>query len=151
MNGQMLATVLRKVSMLSCLVILAACSDIVSSGADDESADEAPFFVADRNATGPLTLDELQIDIPDKVERWMTDSKKACFLEAVERRAIEAGDPANVDPDDFPYWGGKVSREDWSQHSAYMQRVLLAQGTEECVHGHTSQVRLRAKDHDCGW
>jgi hypothetical protein len=127
MNGQMPSTVLRKVSMLSCLVILAACSDNVTGGADDDASDEPPFFVADRNATGPLSLDELQIDIPDKVERWMTDGKKACFLDAVERRASEAGDPADINPDDFPYWGGKVSREDWIEHSAYMQRVLLAQ------------------------
>ena len=128
MSSRISVTALRTVSMLSCLVILTACSDTVSSGADDEASDEAPFFVADRNATGPLTLNELQIDIPDDVERWMTDSKKACFFDAVERRAIEAGDPADIDPDDFPYWGGEVSRDDWSQHSSYMQRVLLAQG-----------------------
>lgn len=127
MNDHWSVTVLRTASMLACLVILAACSDNASSGAHDEASDEPPFFVADRNATGPLTLDELQIDIPDDVERWMTDSKKVCFFDAVERRAIEAGDPADIDPDDFPYWGGEVSREEWSQHSSYIQRVLLAQ------------------------
>ena len=127
MTGRPPASVLHILGMLSCLVVLAACSDNGSGGTDEKATDEPPFFVADRSATGPLTLDELQIDIPDDVERWMTDSKKACFLDAVERRAIEAGDPADVDPDDFPYWGGKVSREDWSQHDSYMQRVLLAQ------------------------
>jgi hypothetical protein len=120
-------SVLRAMAMLSCLALFAACTDIGSGSADDEASEEPPFFVADRHATGPLTLDELQIDIPDDVERWMNDSKKACFFAAVERRAIEAGDPADIDPDDFPYWGGEVSREDWSGHSTYMQRVLLAQ------------------------
>ena len=96
-------------------------------GADDQASDEPPFFVADMNATGPLTLAELQIDIPDNVERWMTDKKKACFFDAVERRALEAGDPAEIDPDAFPYWGGEVSRDEWSRLGRYMQRVLLAQ------------------------
>ena len=114
------ASLVRILGLLSCLFLLSACSG------DESGAEEPPFFTADRNATGPLTLAELQIDIPDDVEKWM--SKKSCFMHAVERRAQEAGDPAAIDPDDFPYWGGNVDRETRSRHSKHIQRVLLAQG-----------------------
>ena len=115
---------MRMIGLLSCLFLLVACS---GNESDDAGAEEPPFFTADRNATGPLTLAELQIDIPRDVEKWMTESKKSCFMNAVERRAQEAGDPATIDPDDFPYWGGNVDKQEWSQHSKHLQRVLLAQ------------------------
>ena len=115
------ASLVRILGLLSCLFLVSACSG------DEPGAEEPPFFTADKNATGPLTLAELQIDIPDDVEKWMSESKKSCFMDAVERRALEAGDPAAIDPDDFPYWGGNVDRGTWSRHGKHMQRVLLAQ------------------------
>ena len=102
------------------IVFLASCSD-------KESAKEAPFFVVDINATGPLTLVELQINIPEKINAELTESRRSCFFDSVKKRAFEAGDPASLDPDDFPYWNGKISRADWSQQSNHMKRVLLAQ------------------------
>ena len=118
---------MRFVSLFSCILFLAACAEPDSSSSDTVAADEAPFFVADRHATGPLTLAELQIDIPDEIDRALTDNDRSCFFEAVERRALAAGDPALLDPNDFVYWDGEVDRAEWSQHSNYMQRVLLAQ------------------------
>jgi hypothetical protein len=109
------------------LALVTACTDPGSAGPGDSVADEPPFFVADRDATGPLTLAELQINIPDEIDKALNDSKRSCFFDAVERRANEAGDPAHLEPDAFPYWGGKIDQDDWSQHSKYMQRVLLAQ------------------------
>lgn len=110
-------------ALLVAALLLGACSN----EADDSSAEEPPFFTADKDATGPLTMAELQIDIPNDVERWMSDDMKACFMNAVKHRAQEAGDPAGIDPDDFPYWGGNVDKEKWSSHGQHMQRVLLAQ------------------------
>jgi hypothetical protein len=114
--------------LLACLLVGTGCTDPSVGGTGGADSDEPPFFTANRNATGPLTLAELQIDIPDDIESFMSDAQRACFLEAVERRATEAGDPADLDPDDFVYWGGKVNREQWRKHDPYMQRVLLAQG-----------------------
>lgn len=109
------------------VVFLASCSDTESEELREESIEEAPFYVVDRNATGPLTLVELQINIPKEIDAELTESKRSCFFDSVEKRAFEAGDPASLDPDDFPYWNGKVSRDDWGQQSNYMKRVLLAQ------------------------
>ncbi len=110
---------------LSCLLLLALLSGCSGSDADGE---EPPFFQAKRFGSGPLTLDELKIEIPDEIERDLTEAEKACFFEAVARRAAEAGDPRDIDPDDLVYWDGKVSKEDWQKHDRYMQRILLAQG-----------------------
>ena len=109
------------------VVFLASCSDTESEKFREESIEEAPFFVVDRNATGPLTLVELQINIPKEIDADLTESKRSCFFDSVEKRAFEAGDPASLDPDDFPYWNGEISRADWDQQSSYMKRVLLAQ------------------------
>ena len=114
---------LRNSALLLTALLLGACS----SGNDDSAVEEPPFFTAGKDATGPLTMAELQIDIPNDVERWMSNDMKACFMNAVERRAAEACDPADIDPNDFPYWGGNVDKEKWSSHGKHMQRVLLAQ------------------------
>lgn len=118
---------MRIAAIVSCLLVVTACSGSDPGPLDDTAADEPPFFVADPSATGPLTLAELQIHIPADVDKWLTDRGRACFLQAVERRANEAGDPAELDPDDFPYWGGNVNADEWSRHDRYLQRVLLAQ------------------------
>ncbi len=116
---------MQRFGCLFLLTMLCACSDTGSTGG---GAEEPPFFQAKRFGSGPLTLAELKIDIPDEIERDMSEAQKACFLEAVERRAEEAGDPADIDPDSLVYWDGNVSKEDWQKHDRYMQRILLAQG-----------------------
>jgi len=90
------------------------------------STEEAQFFIVDRNATGLLTLEELQINIPKQINSELIEERRYCFFDSVKERAFEAGDPAIFDPDDFPYWNGKVNRADWSQQSNNMKRVLLA-------------------------
>ncbi len=107
--------------------IIAACSDTDSVNSDKLIVEEAAFFVADKNASGPLTLAELKINIPKKIDKGLSDSKRSCFFNAVERRAHEAGDPSLLNPNAFPYWGGSLDRVDWSQNSKHMQRIFLAQ------------------------
>jgi hypothetical protein len=109
------------------VVFLASCSDTESEDLSEEPIEEVPFYVVDRNASGPLTLAELQLNIPREIDADLTESKRSCFFDSVEKRAFEAGDPAILDPEDFPYWNGKISRDDWGQQSNYMKRVLLAQ------------------------
>lgn len=107
--------------------MLVSCSDKESGESRKELAEEAPFFVVDRNAKGPLTLAELQIHIPKEISAELTENTRSCFFDSVKRRALEAGDPASLDPDDFPYWNGELSVADWSRQSNHMKRVLLAQ------------------------
>ena len=114
-------------SVFICVIFITACTESVPVEANKPIAAKPEFFKADKDATGPLTLIELQINIPDEIDKTLNDSRRACFFEAVERRAAEAGDPADLDPDAFPYWRGEVNRNEWRQHSKYMQRVLLAQ------------------------
>ena len=109
------------------MVVLVSCSGQESGESQNEMAEEAPFFEVDRNATGPLTLTELQINIPKEIRAEYTEDRRSCFFESVKRRALEAGAPASLNPNDFPYWNGKLSRADWSRQSNYMKRLLLAQ------------------------
>src|SRR6056297_396239 len=109
------------------IVVVVSCSGQETGETGNESAEEAPFFVVDRNATGPLTLAELQINIPQEISDELTEGRRSCFFDSVKRRALEAGDPASLDPDDFPYWNGELSEADWSRQSNRMKRVLLSQ------------------------
>ncbi|MEM6514390.1 MAG: hypothetical protein AAF660_15370 [Pseudomonadota bacterium] len=109
------------------LPLLLVCSALVACS-NDKPTEEPPFFEANRFGSGPLTLEELNIRIPAEVAQAINAEQEACFYEAVERRAIAAGDPADLDPDEHVYWGGTVSKADWDRHSNHMQRVLLAQG-----------------------
>lgn len=118
------ASEMRILISLSCLLLFTACAE---SDSGTVAAGEPPFFTADRNATGPLTLAELTINIPEEIDKGLSESRRSCFLEAIERRARTAGDPAELDPENFPYWGGEVDRASWSKHSKYMQRILLGQ------------------------
>lgn len=128
-DGKDAIEVFMKTQMTLFLVLfLIGCSDTGSGGTEEPATDEPPFFTADKHATGPLSLAELNIRLPDEIAKALSDSERSCFFEAVERRANEAGDPADLDPNAFPYWGGKVSRDEWGQHSNHMRRVLLAQG-----------------------
>ena len=118
---------MRVFCLFFCFLFIVACSDTNSENSDKSVAKKVPLFVVDRIASGPLTLAELQINIPKKIGWMLTDNNISCILKAAESRAREAGDPELLDPDAFPYWGGSVNRDEWSQHSTHMQRVLLAQ------------------------
>ncbi len=93
---------------------------------DDEANAEKPFFTVDKSATGPLTLAELQINFPDDMVRRMSDQERACFLGEAEKLALLAGDPATLDPAEFPFLGNE-DPERWARISPYMKRVLVAQ------------------------
>ena len=108
--------------MTRLLAILAALFLVACSAGDDSS-----MFQVDPNGSGPLTLAELQIKLPDTVALLLSEEDLACFHDAVERRALDVGDPAKLDPMTQPYWNGEVTAEDWAKQSNKMQRVLVAQ------------------------
>ena len=94
---------------------------------ENSSDDEPPFFVVDANATGSLTLEELQINVPKHIANDLSDREMYCYLQTIDREIAEAGDPATINPEEMPHWGGEVSQSDWAGLSPYQQRVLLAQ------------------------
>lgn len=112
---------------LAILLSAAGCSEAGPGETTGVDVVERPYFVTDADAHGPLTLAELMINIPNEVDRQLSDGQRSCFFDAVERRAGEAGDPATLDPDDFEYWGGKLDADEWRQLSNAMKRTLLAQ------------------------
>ena len=87
---------------------------------------EKPFFQVDKSATGPLTLEELQVNPPTNVAMWISDEAEACALQEIERLANEAGDPETLNPQDVEYLS-RVDLEQWRSFSPHMRRVLLAQ------------------------
>lgn len=66
---------MKTLGILLSLVFVIACSEPV------KATGEPPFFKADRNANGPLTLAELQIHLPNEIDRSLNDSERSCFLQ----------------------------------------------------------------------
>ena len=104
----------------------------------ESRAEEPPFFVVDPNATGPLTLAELKIHIPADIDKDLKNRQRKCFLARVEELAQEAGEPSDIDPDDFRYWGGNTSREDWltlnrEQHRALLAQAIVSFAFQDCL------------------
>ena len=121
---------MRQFSLLITLLLvflLVACSDNNPNQTDPNAVDKKPFFKADANKQGPLTLEELQISLPKYYASILSEKQRNCFFESVQKRAIEAGDPALLNPDDLPYWDGTMSLEDWKRFDNLIQRTLLAQ------------------------
>lgn len=97
------------------------------------SPEEPPLFVIDRNATGPLTMAELQIHIPANLRAQLSEKKQACWLREIESMIAQAGDPATLDPGSIEYLGN-TDIEAWSELQPYMKRALVAQAiTSEAI------------------
>ncbi|MFK8052834.1 MAG: hypothetical protein AB8F65_07645 [Woeseiaceae bacterium] len=88
------------------------------------NAKEPPMFLIDQDAVGPLTMNELQVDLPSSVERRLSKRKQACFMEQVEKLVAEAGDPETLDPEALSYL---YPKEQWPSVSSQARRGLLAQ------------------------
>ena len=86
--------------------------------------DEKPFFTVGKRTKGPLTLEELQINIPQDVASHMTQDQRACFVRQIGVLAAQAGDPETLDPGDVAFLPTDGS---WDDVSIYGRRGLLAQ------------------------
>ena len=82
-----------------------------------------------RNATGPLTKEEIQAAIVridqsyDQMEKSLTDEHRECVLATLERRAADAGDPEDLDPATVEF----LAADTWYLFDASGKRILLAQ------------------------
>jgi hypothetical protein len=93
-------------------------------GESAESANEKPFYTVGKRTRGPLTMEELQINIPEHLAAMMTARKQACFLEKIGELAEEAGDPETLNPVDVAFLPTDGS---WDELTFFGRRSLLAQ------------------------
>lgn len=102
-------------------------SDVAGNGND------VPMFQIDKNAAGPLTMDELKFRIPESVGRYLDDNAKACYRGNVAALAEQAGDPETLDPKAFD---GLGLTPEWQNLNRFNKRVILAQAiTSRAIHG----------------
>ena len=114
--------------MLKAFLSLIFLQGVTTALASENSSDgDPPFFVVDANASGPLTLEELQISVPTHIADDLNEREMNCYLQTIDQEIAEAGDPATINPEEMSHWGGEVSLSDWAGLSPYQQRVLLAQ------------------------
>ncbi|MGB5494742.1 MAG: hypothetical protein WBM97_09720 [Sedimenticolaceae bacterium] len=82
-----------------------------------------------RNATGPLTNEEIQAAIVrmdqsyDQMEKSLTDGHRECVLATLERRAAGAGDPEHLDPATVEF----LTSDTWYLLDGSAKRIFLAQ------------------------
>ncbi len=89
-------------------------------------AAEPPMFRIDENATGPLTMDELQFTVPAEMKELMSARTIDCWREAIEKQALEAGDPAAINPTESELLS-VLEPEQWEALKPHMKRAILAQ------------------------
>lgn len=87
----------------------------------DDSPVLQPSF--DLNASGPLTLDELQTLFLDGMEDVLKDENRACVLNEVELLASRYGDPETLDPAEIDY----LSADTWQVLDGFSKRLILGQ------------------------
>jgi hypothetical protein len=77
----------------------------------------------DVDATGPLTLAEVQSLFIDRLGESLATEEMECVNNEVERLARDAGDPEALDPSRVEF----LSAESWSELDAFGKRMILAQ------------------------
>lgn len=79
----------------------------------------------DVNATGPLTLDEVQAAV-ERLGESVTDEQRECVLGEMEKRADIAGDPETIDPSSEEFLSA-VSTDTWNNLDSFGKRIILTQ------------------------
>jgi hypothetical protein len=80
-----------------------------------------PYLEVD--ATGPLTLAEVQTLFTDQLDESLTADRKQCVLTEVEKLARDAGDPETLDPARVEF----LSADTWFALDSFARRIILAQ------------------------
>ena len=112
-----------KFLLFSTLFLLASCEDDTQKTSANAKI-EKPFFKADSNATGPLTLKELDINFPKKLN--FSDSHKKCILGDISLMIKKLGDPNDIKPHEH-YFLENPDPNNWKNLSPYIKRVMSAQ------------------------
>ena len=74
----------------------------------------------DVDATGSLTLDEIQAAV-DRLGETLAGDQRECLLEEAKKRAHDAGDPARLNPEDVEF----LTAETWRDLDAIGKRLIL--------------------------
>ena len=118
---------MRRIRLILTILMLAGCSagsnDAITTR-ESMNADAPPFYRIDRNASGSLTMPELQVNIPQELDAEYTESMRTCFLATVEDLASSAGDPESLDPSSVTLLPTDGS---WQELTKFHKRNLLAQ------------------------
>lgn len=80
------------------------------------------FYSVD--ASGPLTMSELRVVFPDSLKRYFNEEQQACFLEQVERRAVDMGDPVALEP--LKRVLLNLNSDEWQRSTAAEKRLQMA-------------------------
>ena len=133
---------MRAVFLLAALLAPAACGrpeqTAAPAAAPTQAASaEPPMFRIDASAVGPLTMAELQIDLPEIIDARLNDSERACFFASVEQLIAAAGDPETLAPGDLDFF---IPEEQWPDLTPRARRAILAQAIlphalERCLEG----------------
>lgn len=75
------------------------------------------------DATGPLTLAEVQANFLDRMDGPLTAEQKECIYREVAERARAAGDPETLDPATLEL----LPAEEWDRLDAFGKRLILTQ------------------------
>ncbi len=86
---------------------------------DDWAGD--PPYIFDR--TGPLTLEEVRVNLVDRMDQELVDARRDCVLREIEERVIAAGDPETLDPSTVDM----LPTENWDLLDAEGRRLILSQ------------------------
>lgn len=127
-----------RAALLAAFILGAICATLIVYGvlqrpvstvppqAQDDGGplDQKPFYTVDKRTLGPLTLEELQINIPADLGRLMTAETRDCFVRKIGELAAQAGDPEGLDPADVAFLPTDGS---WDDLTFYGRRGLLAQ------------------------
>lgn len=118
---------MRRIRLILTILMLAGCSagsNDATTTRESMNADEPPFYRIDKNASGPLTMPELQVNIPQELDAQYTESMRTCFLATVKDLASSAGDPESLDPSSVTFLPTDGS---WQELTKFHKRNLLAQ------------------------
>jgi len=118
---------MRRIWLILTVIVFSGCSaasNDVTKTRDSMNADEPPFYRIDKSARGPLTMPELQVNIPQELDELYTESMRTCFLATIEDLARSAGDPETLDPSTVTFLPTDGS---WQDLTRFHKRNLLAQ------------------------
>jgi len=74
----------------------------------------------DVDATGPLTVDEIQAAI-DRLGETLAEDQRECVRGEVEKGAHDAGDPETLDPENVEF----LTAETWTELDGFSKRLFL--------------------------
>jgi hypothetical protein len=109
------------------VICLTACDARERASAPSPAADsQDPVYTVDPAATGPITLEELELDY-DALSYPPSRAERDCIEARIDARLKEIGDLASFDPEDSGLFAARTSFESWKTFDARMKRILIAQ------------------------